>query len=42
MNLFHRRPFRCRNCRRRFYAREDERPEIGRDETADHAADRRA
>jgi len=41
MTMFHKRPFRCRSCRRRFYSHEDERPDMGTDQGADQPANRR-
>ena len=37
MQMFHKRPFRCRSCRRRFYSNEEELIETGED--SDEAAD---
>jgi hypothetical protein len=44
MQMFHRRPFRCRSCRRRFYGyRDDPEPqEVDADEAANEAADHHA
>jgi len=38
MGMFHRRPYRCRNCRRRFYAPETPSGDDVLDERADQEA----